>query len=96
MGSTEVTFSQTEQLVDASQTRMIAEIILYLDKTNGLKSHTIDDLLEKINNQIDQKGLASFTAHPDQHPGDLARPRTFEIAAVINRMRTLKVNHQRN
>lgn len=92
MGSTEITFAQTEQLVDSSQTRMIAEIIQYLDKTNGLtKSLTLAELLNKINGQIEQKGLATFTAYPDQHPGDLARPRTFEIAAVLNRMRTLKI-----
>ncbi|WP_404451599.1 ABC-ATPase domain-containing protein [Virgibacillus necropolis] len=97
MGKTEITFPQTEQLVDSSQTRMIAEIIMYLDKTNELKKQqTLNMLLEKINDQIQHKGLASFTAHSDQHPGDLARPRPFEIAAVLNRMRTLRVNQQRN
>lgn len=93
MGNTEITFAQTEQLVDPSQTRMIAEIIQYLDKTNGLtKSLTLAQLLDNINEQMDQKGLATYTAHPDQHPGDLARPRRFEIAAVLNRIRTLRVN----
>lgn len=92
MGNTEITFDQTEQLVDPSQTRMIAEVIQYLDKTNGLtNSHTLAQLLDNINAQMDQKGLATFTPHPDQHPGDLARPRTFEIAAVLNRMRTLRI-----
>ncbi|ASK60937.1 ATPase [Virgibacillus phasianinus] len=92
MGKTEITFDQTEQLVDSSQTRMIAEIIQYLDKTNALaKSQPLKELLIKVNEQIDKKGLSSFTAHPDQHPGDVARPRTYEIAAVLNRIRTLKV-----
>ncbi|ASN06654.1 ABC-ATPase domain-containing protein [Virgibacillus necropolis] len=96
MGKTEITFAQTEQLVDSSQTRMIAEIIMFLDKTNELNNQqTLLALLVKINEQINRKGLASFTAYPDQHPGDLARPRTFEIAAVLNRMRTLRVNQQR-
>ncbi|MFZ3577373.1 ABC-ATPase domain-containing protein [Virgibacillus sp. DJP39] len=92
MGNTDIAFSQTEQLVDPSQTRMIAEIILYLDRTNELKKQvTLNELLEKINKQINDKGLASFTPHPNQHPGDLARPRTFEIASVLNRMRTLQI-----
>ncbi|WP_430787965.1 ABC-ATPase domain-containing protein [Virgibacillus flavescens] len=95
MGRDEINFSQTEQLVDISQTRMIAEIILYLDKTKELKNYkTMQNLLQKIEKQMNEKGLASFTAHPDQHPGDIARPRTFEIAAVLNRIRTLKVKHQ--
>ena len=94
MGRHEINFSQTEQLVDASQTRMIAEIILHLNKNELKKYKTIQRLVQKIEEQMNEKGLASFTAHPHQHPGDIARPRTFEIAAVLNRMRTLKVKQQ--
>src|SRR5699024_10358531 len=36
MGHTDIDFASTEQLVDPSQTRMIAEIIQFLDRTNGL------------------------------------------------------------
>ncbi|WP_188456712.1 ABC-ATPase domain-containing protein [Virgibacillus oceani] len=92
MGRTDISFNHTEQLVDISQTRMIAEIIQYLDRTNGLKNTaSLIQLLEKIENRLNQYGLASFTAFPNQHPGDIARPRKYEIAAVLNRMRTLRV-----
>lgn len=92
MGRTDISFDQTEQLVDASQTRMIAEIIQCLDRTNGLQQiASLKDLLEKIEQQIDQHGLASFTDFPNQHPGDIARPRKYEMAAVLNRIRTLQV-----
>ncbi|GGJ88168.1 ATPase [Lentibacillus kapialis] len=91
MGQTDITFAATEQLVDPSQTRMIAEIIQYLDRTNALGNRTLNELLNDIEQQMNQKGLASFTTFKDQHPGDIARPRRYEIAAVLNRMRTAKV-----
>ncbi|WP_106498171.1 ABC-ATPase domain-containing protein [Lentibacillus sp. Marseille-P4043] len=92
MGRSDISFEQTEQLVDASQTRMIAEIIQYLDRTNGLQRPTsLKDLLETIDKQMDQNGLASFAAFQNQHPGDIARPRKYEIAAVLNRIRSLHV-----
>lgn len=91
MGRTEITFADTEQLVDSSQTRMIAEIIQFLDRTNGLKGQTVYEMLDQIEQQMDSQGLSSFTAFKDQHPGDIARPRRYEIAAVFNRIRTAKV-----
>ncbi|WP_217586083.1 ABC-ATPase domain-containing protein [Lentibacillus saliphilus] len=91
MGQSNISFDHTEQLVDPSQTRMIAEIIQFLDRTNGLGDRSLTELLDLIDTQIDEKGLASFTTYRDAHPGDLARPRRYEIAAVLNRMRTAHV-----
>ncbi|MFD1361332.1 ABC-ATPase domain-containing protein [Lentibacillus salinarum] len=94
MGRTDITFADTEQLVDTSQTRMIAEMIQHLDRTNALGSKSLYELLDEIEQQMDQKGLASFTVFKDQHPGDIARPRRYEIAAVLNRMRTANIKQQ--
>ncbi|MFC2947895.1 ABC-ATPase domain-containing protein [Virgibacillus sediminis] len=94
MGKTDITFENTEQLVDPSQTRMIAEIIQYLDRTNGLGGKSLHELLDSMEQQMDRDGLASFTAFGRQHPGDIARPRRYEVAAVLNRMRTAKVEHK--
>lgn len=91
MGKTDISFADTEQLADESQTRMIAEIIQYLDRTNGLGARSMNQLLDDLEKQMDQDGLASFTVFKDQHPGDIARPRRYEIAAVLNRMRTASV-----
>ncbi len=91
MGRSDITFHDTEQLVDASQTRMIAEIIQYLDRSNALGGKTLHRLLDDIEQQMNEQGLASFTVFKDQHPGDIARPRRYEIAAVLNRMRTASI-----
>ena len=92
MGRTDITFNYTEQLVDSSQTRMIAEIISDLHRNNGLDNKSLRDVLDAIEIQMDKLGLASFTTFKEMHPGDLARPRRHEIAAVLNRMRTAKVD----
>ena len=92
-GSTDLSLDDVEQLVDASQTRAIAEILFFLERTNQFgKKLTMKELLDLIEQQIDEKGLGSLTMFPDQHPGELARPRRFEIAAALNRIRTLKIH----
>ncbi|MBM7571633.1 ABC-ATPase domain-containing protein [Aquibacillus albus] len=92
MGRTDISLHYVEQLIDSSQTRMIAEIIQFLDKKGMLKREMpLSQLLDQIENQMEEKGLGSFAPFPDQHPGELARPRRFEIAATLNRIRTAKV-----
>ncbi|MBP1970136.1 putative ABC-class ATPase [Virgibacillus natechei] len=94
MGRIDIEFDDTEQLVDPSQTRMIAEIIQYLDRPNALQRKSLNELLTELEQQIDTRGLASFTTFKNQHPGDIARPRRYEIAAVLNRIRTANVNQK--
>ncbi|HLR02710.1 MAG TPA: ABC-ATPase domain-containing protein [Virgibacillus sp.] len=91
MGKTEINFHDTEQLVDPSQTRLIADMIQYMDHHNILGSVTLPELLDKLEYQMDTQGLASFSPFPNKHPGDIARPRRHEIAAVLNRIRTANV-----
>ncbi|MYL72150.1 ATPase [Halobacillus litoralis] len=96
MGREDIELDHVEQLVDASQTRMIADLLLHLDKKGVLKrGNSLHELLDSIELQLDQKGLASFAPFKDQHPGELARPRRFEIAATLNRIRTAKVKDLR-
>lgn len=92
MGREDIALDHVEQLVDASQTRMIADLLLHIDKKGVLKrGNSLHELLDMIEHQLDQEGLASFAPFKDQHPGELARPRRFEIAATLNRIRTAKV-----
>ncbi|MFQ3546573.1 ABC-ATPase domain-containing protein [Halobacillus rhizosphaerae] len=94
MGKTEISLEAVEQLVDPSQTRLIADLIMNLDKRDMLKTERpLHTLLNDIEKQLDEQGLASFAPFKDQHPGELARPRRFEIAAALNRMRTAKVKN---
>lgn len=91
-GKTDILLQDVEQLVDASQTRMVAEVLKHMEAKKLLREGvTINELLNQVEKQIEAKGLASFTPFPKQHPGELARPRTQEIAAALNRMRTLRI-----
>ncbi|KHE72320.1 ABC-ATPase domain-containing protein [Halobacillus sp. BBL2006] len=96
MGRTDIDLDGIEQLVDPSQTRLIADLIMHMEKKGALKKEqSLKELLDDVEQQIDTKGLAAFAPFKDQHPGELARPRRFEIAATLNRIRTAKVKDLR-
>ncbi|KGX90674.1 ABC transporter ATPase [Pontibacillus halophilus JSM 076056 = DSM 19796] len=95
LGRTEISLHYVEQLIDTSQTRAIAEVLKHLEQKGWLKrGMSLTELLDQIEEQLDNQGLASFTGFKNQHPGDLARPRRFEIAATLNRLRTANVKQQ--
>lgn len=89
LGSGTIDLTYLEQLVDPSQTRAIAQILRLLgERADGRKS--LRQLLEEIESEIKEKGLDWISPFRG-HPGDLALPRKYEIAAAVNRMRTLAV-----
>lgn len=52
---------------------------------------TVSELLLIVERKMNEEGLASFSSFP-KNPGELARPRALEIAAALNRMRSLKIH----
>jgi hypothetical protein len=76
------------QLVDAAQCRMIGDVLLQCARglCDGEKS--IPELLDRIDEQIEKDGLDAIT---DREFGDRARARRFEIAAALNRLRSLRL-----
>ncbi|MCF6410974.1 ABC-ATPase domain-containing protein, partial [Pseudalkalibacillus salsuginis] len=90
-GKVDIKIDFVEQLTDPSQTRALAEILFYLEKKRWLSRVSIAEILQKVDRQISEDGLASFTDFPNQHPGDLARPRMLELASALNRLRTLAI-----
>jgi predicted ABC-class ATPase len=95
-GTTTIDLSGLEQLVDASQTRAIGDIILYYGRhyagSHYAGSHyanreyTLREGLECLFTDIQQHGLDLLSS---RKLGNYAMPRVFEVAAAINRMRTL-------
>jgi len=86
-GTSVIDLGAVEQLVDVSQTRALGDAIHYARKYMDGKrplSEIIDMVLEDINRQ----GLDVLSPHP---VGDYAAFRGFELAAAINRLRTLEV-----
>ncbi|MCA0173518.1 ABC-ATPase domain-containing protein [Bacillus sp. RAR_GA_16] len=90
-GEADISLLQVEQLVDPSQTRFAAEVLYYLERNHTLGDKSISELLDFIEEKLNKEGLGSFVLFQDQHPGDLARIRRTEMAAILNRLRTLKI-----
>ncbi|MGG3162208.1 ABC-ATPase domain-containing protein [Geobacillus stearothermophilus] len=89
-GQTDLLLYALEQLVDDSQTRAIAAALLYMERKGWFDGKkTVRQLLDAIEEQWDRQGLGSVSFRKG-HPGELARPRRFELAAALNRLRTLR------
>ncbi len=89
-GQYQIELDDVEQLVDASQTRAIAGLIYYAWK-KYFDGHTpLSDAIRRIEADLDQYGLDVISPYKEK-AGDYARPRSYEIAAAINRLRSLEV-----
>jgi len=91
VGSAELDLSAVEQLVEKSQTRCIADIIIalpkYLSNAKCL-SHALDLLEKDLDNLSGSSSKPSgLDAVGKWIQGCYARPRRFEIAAALNRLR---------
>ncbi|MBO8128166.1 MAG: ABC-ATPase domain-containing protein [Peptococcaceae bacterium] len=93
-GRTTIDLQYVEQLVDASQTNAIAEILKYIGKHYCNNKNRMADIIEMVLEDIDKEGLDVISPFRGQHPGDLALPRKYEIAAAINRFHQLVVRQE--
>jgi predicted ABC-class ATPase len=78
-----------EQLVDFSQTRAVG-LAIHLAATRFMDGKTpLKTVLQKVDAYLELDPLDPFY-RPERHPGSLARPRKYEIAAAINRLRAVR------
>ncbi|HIE26669.1 TPA: ATPase [Candidatus Poribacteria bacterium] len=87
-GTHNIDLSYIEQLVDSSQTRAIGEAILYAKRKYMDGKRTLSEILSLVQQDIVKNGLDILSYRP---VGDRALPRRYELAAAINRLRTLEV-----
>jgi predicted ABC-class ATPase len=87
-GKTAIDLSQVSQVVDESQTHAIGDLIHYCATHYFKGAMPLAEGLRRAMADVHEKGLDIFAPYKR---GDYARPRHFEIAAAVNRMRTLKV-----
>jgi len=87
-GRTPLDLSALEQLVSVSQTRAIGDALV-LAMSRFMDDDTpIGSLLDRIERELDRQGLDALSP---RRLGGYARPRRQEIAAALNRLRTLRV-----
>jgi predicted ABC-class ATPase len=86
-GTEEIDLSAISQIVHPNQLRAIGMALLKLQQRAD--THTpLAQLLAEIEQALQEKGLDWLSRHP---VGDLSVFRRFELAAALNRLRTLKV-----
>merc|ERR1712112_300264 len=78
-GETEIDLTYVEQLVESSQTRFIMDCLVFLAGKSARGGLTLSEILDRLGEEM---------ASPN---GAYTRPRSMEIAAAINRLRTLKI-----
>ncbi|MCP4136438.1 MAG: ABC-ATPase domain-containing protein [bacterium] len=87
-GSSTIDLGAIEQLVDTSQTKAIGDALYYATRyMDGVRS--LKEILDLVSNDITLNGLDVLSPWP---VGDYAAFRKLELAAALNRLRTLKVN----
>ena len=87
-GREEIDVSLVYQLVDPAQCRTIGDALLLLSREICDGSKSIPELLNAIDARIEHGGLEEIVARSF---GDRARPRRYEIAAALNRVRALRL-----
>ena len=86
-GTHTIDLEAVEQLVNTSQTRAIGDAIYYATKYMD-RGRTLREVVDTVVEDIAKKGLDLLSAKPT---GDYAAFRGLELAAAINRLRTLSV-----
>ncbi|EDY84113.1 hypothetical protein VDG1235_3743 [Verrucomicrobiia bacterium DG1235] len=84
-GENEIDLSLIPQLVDNSQARAIGAALAYAVENRFFETHPLPEALEKT--------IAAANSHRLSHlaPGDLAQIRLQELAASLNRLRSLRI-----
>ncbi len=87
-GRTSIDLYYVEQLLDTSQTRAIGDIIHYYSQRYLGEGETLKVGLDRVMTDLEAAGLDTLSP---RKMGNYALPRIFEVAAAINRIRTLRV-----
>lgn len=87
-GKEDIDLSSVEQIAESSQLRAIAAALVYLKQEYVNGKLSLAEILDRVMADVQEQGLDVLTRFPE---GDLAEFRRLELAAAINRLRTLQV-----
>ena len=83
-----------EQLVDRSQTMAVGYALNLAAQQYVDGKATIREIMKVLTDLFDREGLdclAPYSGH-GRHPGNFARPRSYEMAATLNRLRSVLID----
>lgn len=87
-GTEDVDLGAIEQIVDSGQLRAIAATMVYAKQQYMDGKRTLSEIIDLVMADIDGRGMDILSSFPE---GDFAMFRRFELAAAINRLRSLSV-----
>ncbi|MGB8686768.1 MAG: ABC-ATPase domain-containing protein [Microcoleus sp.] len=87
-GTEEIDLAAVEQIVDSGQLRAIAAAMVYAKQQYMDGKRTLSEIIDLVMADIDDGGMDILSPFPE---GDFAMFRRFELAAAINRLRSLSV-----
>ncbi|MGL5871487.1 MAG: ABC-ATPase domain-containing protein [Xenococcaceae cyanobacterium] len=88
-GTEEIDLAAVEQIADPAQLRAIAMAIVYAKENYIDGKITIPEILDRVIADVKESGLDVISEFIQ---GDLALFRRFELAAALNRLRTLQID----
>lgn len=88
IGTEAIDLSAVEQLVEPGQVRAIAEAIVYAQQYHMTPHRPLSEVVAAVMADLSDHGLDALTEWP---MGDLVAFRGLELAAAINRLRSLQV-----
>lgn len=86
-GTDDIDLSAVEQLVDPGQTDLVGDVIWYLARKYVDGQRTMAELLDLLERELEERGLDHIGPFIN---GAYVRARRLEIAAAINRLRSLR------
>ncbi|MEO1353933.1 MAG: P-loop domain-containing protein, partial [Cyanobacteria bacterium J06635_15] len=87
-GTEDIDLSSVEQLIEPGQLKAIAAAMVYAQQHYLDGRQSLSEVLDGVMADIKAGGLDIVS---DRVPGDLVGFRRFELAAAINRLRTLRI-----
>jgi len=87
-GTQEIDLSAVEQIVETGQLKAIAQALVYAKRQYINGHNALPEILNRVMADIESEGLDILTTLPQ---GDLVVFRRFELAAALNRLRTLRL-----
>lgn len=88
-GRTRLDLGALEQLVTISQTRAIGDALVLMMRRFMDGRRTVAEVLDLLEAELDERGLDALSRFK---LGSYARPRRQEVAAALNRLRTLRID----
>jgi predicted ABC-class ATPase len=89
-GRSTIELDGVQQVADDSQLLTIGLLLYYAKLRYMQEGYPLREMLDMIDRDLSSEGLGTISRDPR---GDLARPRRYELAAALNRLRTFRVSH---